>query len=421
VSQLPPNSSGADALSIETKASVTRPRFQSKPKSKLQRVPLSVWILVPLALVAVAWYGYQSWAGSRTRLTFVPPPNAAMPPLELQLFPEQLAFNQPSPPPPLATIRLQEGNEIVLDSDLVPGAALVRWSGPGVGTGFANVVRGRECELTLSAPASVKGRVGTAEGFYSMGLRSLGLHAIPGARVVAMGGGEHGVPLCETVTDADGRYELTGFASSLPVLGVRVLAKGYAIGFVSHFVGGEEPLIVPLLATKPIRGRIDVPVGVDHKALRVLAKGLPGVEALVAADGSFELEHVPPSLEPRLLVYGLPLAFTHPLVHASAGQDAVRIGVVPSARLRGRVIERNSHIAMGGAMVWHDCGPAGGATVQTDEGGYFVLDRVPGGDVLLRAQREIKNPEGDFETLSGERRVKVDVGKDQVELIVQID
>ncbi|MEQ1634313.1 MAG: hypothetical protein ABL997_18170, partial [Planctomycetota bacterium] len=100
---------------------------------------------------------------------------------------------------------------------------------------------------------------------------------------------------------------------------------------------------------------------------------------------------------------------------------AVAIEIVASAVLRGRVVERNSLIPMGGAMVWHDCGPAGGATVQADDGGYFVLERVPGGEVLLRAQREHKNPEGDRETLSGERRVRVEAGVDQSDVIVRID
>lgn len=421
MSDLSPNPSGSTAPSAVVTAPNARPRFRSKPKSRLARVPLSIWILVPLTIVTAAVFGYLRWANSRTLLTFVPPPDVAMPALELQLFPEQLAFNQPSPPPPLATLVLEQGNEIVLDKELVPGAAMLRWSGKGVGTGFANITRGRATVIPLTAPAVVKGRIGTAQGFYAMGLRSLGLKAIAGARVVAMGGGEHGVPLCETRTDADGRYELSGFASALPVVGVRVLAPGYGVAFTNQFVGSDDPLIVPLLATKPIRGRVALPAGVDAAALRVLAKGLPGIEAAVASDGSFELDHVPPGLEPRLLVHGLPVAFTHPLVHAIAGNDAVAIEIVASASLRGRVVERNTLIPMGGAMVWHDCGPAGGATVQADDGGYFVLERVPGGEVLLRAQRELKNPEGDRETLSGERRVRVEAGVDQSDVIVRID
>ncbi|MEQ1634713.1 MAG: hypothetical protein ABL997_20205, partial [Planctomycetota bacterium] len=261
MSDLSPNPSGSTAKSALENAPSARPRFQSKPKSRLSRVPLSIWILVPLTIVTAAVFGYLRWANSRTLITFVAPPDVAMPVLELQLFPEQLAFNQPSPPPPLATLALEQGNEIVLDKELVPGAAMLRWSGKGVGTGFANITRGRATVIALTAPAVVKGRIGTAQGFYAMGLRALGLQAIAGARVVAMGGGEHGVPLCETLTDADGRYELSGFASALPVVGVRVLAAGYGVAFTNQFVGSEDPLIVPLLATKSIRGRVALPAG----------------------------------------------------------------------------------------------------------------------------------------------------------------
>lgn len=399
----------------------SRPRYQQKQRSALQKVPLSVWILAPIAIVTAGWLSFRAWKGSRTVVTFVGAGGAPVPPLELQLFHEQLAFTAPSPPTPYFTQLLADGNEIVFGADEVPQSALLRYSGKGIGVGFASITRGRPAEIRLAAPGSVEGRVGTAAGLYAMGLRTLGMEPVVGARVVAMGGGEHGIALCESVTDAEGRFRLEGFSSDLPALGIRVLAKGYALAFSSQFLEADLSVVVPMLSTQSIRGRVTLPDGVSHERLRVLAKGLPGVESVVAADGSFELDHVGPTLEPRLLVHGLPTGLTHAQVNAHAGQEGIAIKVVPDVVIRGRVIERMRQSPMAGAMVWHDSGPNGGVTVQADDDGRFEIRGAPAGQLMLRAQCTIRTEDGEKETLAGERSIAIEAGKELGEVVVRVD
>ena len=361
-----------------------RARYQQKQRSFWQRVPLSVWILLPVAIASASWFGYRAWKGSRTVVTFVGIGGAPVPPLELQLFAEQLSFHQPSPPAPYATRKLDEGDTCVFGSEEVDRSALLRYSGPGIGTGYASITRGRQAEIRLAAPTQLQGRVGAIEGVFAMGLRTLGMQPVAGARVIGMGGGEHGLALCEAVTDSDGRFALAGFSSDLGALFVRVLADGYSLASSNQFLDPNASVVVPMLPTKKITGRVALPAGLDASRLRVLAKGLPGVEARIAADGAFSLDHVPPQLEPRLLVHGLPIGFTHAQVNAHAGQDGIAIAIVPDVVLRGRVVERMRQLPMSGAMVWHDCGPIGGVTVHADGDGRFEIRGAPPGESRCR-------------------------------------
>ena len=387
----------------------------------MQRVPISVWILAPLAVVTAGWMSFRAWKGSRTVVTFVGAGGAPVPPLELQLFHEQLSFAAPSPPAPYFTQSLADGNEVVFGADEVPQSALLRYSGKGIGVGFASITRGRPAQIQLAAQGALEGRVGTAAGLFAMGLRTLGMEPVAGARVLAMGGGEHGIALCETTTDADGRFRLEGFSSDLPALGVRVLAKGYALAFSSQFLEPDLSVVVPMLQTQAIRGRVSLPDGVSHERLRVLAKGLPGVESAIAADGTFELDHVGPTLEPRLLVHGLPTGLTHAQVNAHAGQDEVAITVVADVVIRGRVVERMRQSPMAGALVWHDSGPNGGVNVQADDDGRFEIRGAPPGQLVLRAQCTIRTEDGEKETLAGERSIAIEAGKDLGEVVVRVD
>lgn len=385
-------------------------------------MPLSVWILLPVAVASVGWFSFRAWKASRTVVTFTRADGGAPPRVELQLFREQLSFASPSPPVPYATRFTEPGeNSIVLGPEDIDGSAVLRYSGDGVGIGYATLARGRQHEIALAPAVATEGRVGTTSGIFAMGLRTLGMEAIAGARVIGMGGGEHGVALCETVTDAEGRFRLDGFAADLPSIGIRVLAKGCALAFSNQFVEPGISVVVPMLPTTPLRGRVRLPQGISTSGLRVLAKGLPGIEARLMEDGSFEMDHVPPNLEPRLLVHGLPAGFTHAQVNAHAGQDDVAIAVVADVEVRGRVVERMRQLPMGGAMVWHDCGPAGGVKVKADGDGRFSIRGAPPGELLLRAQCEVRTEDGEKETLSGERKLVLEAGNDPGEVIVRID
>ncbi len=417
-----PVSGQSAAPSLATTLAPRRPRYQQKSRSFWQRVPLSVWTLLPITFASIGWFSFQAWKSSRSVVVFLRADGGAPPQLELQLFREQLSFASPSPPSPYAIRRLESGEDsIVFGPKEVDGSAVLRYSGTGVGVGYATITRGKEHEITLAQPAAADGRVGTTSGIFAMGLRTLGMEAVAGARVIGMGGGEHGVALCETVTDAEGRFRLEGFAADLPSIGIRVLAKGCALAFSNQFVEPGVSVVVPMLPTKPLRGRVTLPIGIEVSGLRVLAKGLPGVEAKLAADGSFEMDHVPPNLEPRLLVHGLPAGFTHAQANAHAGQVDVAIAVVADVEVRGRVVELLRQLPMGGAMVWHDCGPAGGVKVQADSDGRFSIRGAPPGDVLLRAQCAIKTEDGEKETLSGERKLVLEDGKDPGEVVVRIN
>jgi hypothetical protein len=397
-----------------------RARYQPRPQSRWQRIPVSLRILVPALLCAAGWWGYAAYVGARTPVSFEPFAGGPSPQLRLQLCPAQLSFAAPSPPPPIGSAEAVVGGTVVLEPELVPGEALLRYEGDGIGTGYATLVRGRPARIQLAPPTALEGRVGTMQGFLALGLRTLGMQPIEGARVFGLGGGEHGVVLCEATTDRDGRFRLDGFSSALPLLGVRVLKEGFAMSFSNVLVGGE-PTLVALQPTAPLRGKVALPAGLDAASVRVLAKGLPGIQSTVGADGTFALDHVAERLQPRLLVYGLPPEFTHPLVHAKAGAEDVVIPVLRSALVRGRVIDRQLQQPVAGALVWHDCGPAGGVTVQTDDSGRFTLPRAAAGQVQLRAQRTFKNPEGERETWTGDRTVTVDAGAELDDVILRID
>jgi hypothetical protein len=152
----------------------------------------------------------------------------------------------------------------------------------------------------------------------------------------------------------------------------------------------------------------------------VLAKGLPGVAAGVAADGTFLLDHVPPNLAPRLLLHGLPPSHTHRMLQASPGDRGVRIAVVRASRIRGRVVDARTHVPIAGAHVWHDHGPAGRISADSASDGSFELDRTPPGEIVLRVQSTTVDPLGIKDTRTGERRLAVVEGEDQDRIIIRV-
>ena len=112
-------------------------------------------------------------------------------------------------------------------------------------------------------------------------------------------------------------------------------------------------------------------------------------------NGLFVLDHVPPNLEPKLILVSLPSGYTHRGVSAHPGQ-AVEIQVTESCQVSGTVIdERNGQIPQM-AIVRHDHGPRGKETFRLDEFGRFVLVNVPEGDVTIEAfsgiRREDNSP-----------------------------
>lgn len=379
---------------------------------------------MPAFAAVVAFFAWQAWRENHVELEFVRA-DGAVPALTLTMFPDRYSFTAPSPPPAIGQLQIDDG-AVTLGRDLVPERAFVRYAGQGVGTGYVAVEIGKPVQpIPLRAPAQLSGRVGDPQGVFLFGLRCLGLRPAGGARVFGLGGGEQGVVLCETVTDADGRFVLDGFDSSLPVIGVRVLQPGFAIAHVNWYraapPAGQPGPIVPLVPTQLIRGVVELPDGVDARGLRLLAKGLPGVETSIAADGTFALDHVPPIFEPRLLVHGLPETFTHGRVNASPGQSGVRIEVVRAAIVRGFVVERATQRAVAGAMVWHPHGPAGQVAVDTASDGSFVLRGVPPGTIRIGAQAEVVDALGQKDTYSGARTVEVHEGADLDRILVEID
>lgn len=401
-----------------------RRRYQPRQRSRWERIPLALRIGAPAVLAALAWFVWWRWPPTHAVLAFV---NEAGPVsrLELTLFPDDVGFHLPSPPPPLGRLEVEGIGEVELDDDLVPGTAFVRYAGPGIGTGYTRVEIGRKARpVVLRPPVVLAGRAGVPEGLYAFGLRGVGLQPVAGARVVCLGGGEHGVVLCETTTDAEGRFELMGLDAGLDALGIRVLAPGHALAFVRWSKGLPAPT-VPLVPTRPLRGRVVLPEGLppdfEPARLRVLARGLPGVQAEPRADGSFELDHVTPGQHPRLLLFGLPPSLTHHEVRGSAGDSDVRIVAEPAATIRGHVLHRGSQRRMAGAVVWHRHGPVGQVAVEADRGGAFELPAVPAGEIELRASLRERDESDKLVERSGVRTVRVEPGVDIDDIIIRIE
>lgn len=381
------------------------------------------WLVLGLAgLAAAIGYGVHWYHQRHVTLAFVRTA-APVSDLELTFFPDQLAFGQPSPPPPLGEHRLAAAERVTLGQDLVPGRALVRYRGEGIGAGFTHVTLGATAPPVVLRPARpLRGRVGEPIAIWSAGWRCVGLRPIAGAEVWVMGGGEHGVDLARAITDADGRFTIDGVDGELDGLGLRVRASGFALLHepIGRFGADTDLDAAPVLALA--RGDVQVgtvvvPAGIDASTLRVLARGLPGIEAPVAADGSFRLEHLPRGMQPRLLVHGLsPTWCCSP---ARAGQtDPVRIEVNAGAAVRGRVLEVATGRAVAEALVWAGDGDA----VRTDDDGRFELQGLPAGELELQAQRQTKNARRRRTEWGGSRRVTTAAGEllDDQDIVITI-
>ncbi len=347
-----------------------------------RRVPPVLWVLIAGLLAFGAFRGWDAWRRSLTTFDAVHLAGGTVPELELTFFPDQLAFTTPSPPPPLGTARLPVAAKLTVGQDLVPGRAVVRYAGPGVGAGMVFVESGKPVTIALEQPVALFGRVVERRRFWWLGWRS-GLVPVVGAEVIAMGGGEHGVPLGNATTGDDGSFELEGIAAGSGTVALRVLGPTHSILHVAvDRKALEEGGPTIRLEPSPVRrGRLVFPPGLRPEDLLVLARGLPGVQARPDATGGFELRHVPADVEPRLLLVGLPDEFAYTPPPARFGHDTT-VEVVRGGTVRGLVVDAVSRHPLAGAHVW--CGD--GAAIRAGGDGTFELRQVVPGSVEVVAQ-----------------------------------
>ncbi len=372
-------------------------------------------------MLAAIWWGQRAWWRNHVEITFVAEgvePGA----LELTFFPDQFAFAQPSPPPPHGSVTWR-GGALVVGRDLVPGSGVMRYAGPAVGTGCVHLQLGATPPpIRLRAPRELRGRIGEPIGTWCFGWRCLGMRPVAGAEVVVMAGGEHGIDIASASTDAEGRFTIVGIDRERDGLALRVRAPGFAIVHQPldaessrDGVAVEQP-VVAIARGEACHGVVVLPPGLDPTTLRVLARGLPGVDARVAADGTFTLVHLPGNVEPRLLLHGLPPTLAQLPARATRGAP-VRIEVVAGAAVRGRVLELASQRPLVGALVF--CGDDGDA-VRTDADGNFELRQLLPGDIEITAQYEVVDARRRRTRLLGSRRLQLAKGAvvDGVDLVV---
>ena len=369
------------------------------------------------ALIVGSFVAYDAYLDRHVTLRFTNG-TEPVPPLELTFYPEQLAFSSPSPPPAIGECQVGEHGEVVVGDSLVPGNGVVRYRGAGVGTGFAHVQLGETSSpIQLRPPRTLSGRVGEPLGYWLMGWRCAGMRPVANAEVVVMGGGEHGIDLVTTTTDEEGRFTVAGFDGELDALGLRVRAQGYAIVHESLIGSSEhegERAIIALTPAPVRRGKLDLNVEVDPSTLRLLARGLPGVEAVVAADGSFVFDNIPSNLEARILVHGLPENCAQSEARTSVDSVA-QVVVGPGAVVSGQVLDHQMQ-PVARALVWIGDQTA----ISADSRGRYRIIRAVPGDCTLMAQTQIGRGRK-ARTLLGSRKVRLDPNGQHVDIDITLD
>jgi len=344
------------------------------------------FVAVPAAVCAAVaiYYGLRAYEASHGALQFEVA-TGEVPRLELTFFPDQLAFSNPSPPPALGA-RTLEGDAVSFGRELCPDRSFVRYAGEGVGAGFAWVKLGEPLQkVTLRPPAELSGRVGEPVSYWCMGWRCAGYRPVAGAEVVVMGGGEHGVDLAHARTDERGEFTVSGFDGALDGLGLRVRAAGFEVVHqrvptLDEHVGDRA--LVALSRVPARRGRVDVApeLGLATESLLLLARGLPGVEARPSPTGEVVFDHIPPDVEARVIVYGLPPTVAQ--TEARTARDGrFEVRVVPGAIVRGRVLGKELE-PVPDALVW----VGSQQPTRTDARGRFELTHVPPGAQKITAQ-----------------------------------
>ena len=391
-------------------------KARSRRKSKRRHAPFLVTLLVA-GLAASAWLLFDSYRHNHVTLMFANG-EQPVPPLELTFFPEQLAFGSPSPPPPLGEQHVGEQASVVVGEELVPGHGVVRYRGEGVGAGFAYVRLGKaQPTIQLRPPRSLSGRIGEPIGYWLMGWRCAGVRAVANAEVFIMGGGEHGIDLASTKTDAEGRFTIEGFDGELDALGLRVRAPGYVIvhqhldGLAEH---ADERAMIALTPATPRRGRLQLGVDLAPASLRLLARGLPGVDTVPAADGTFVLDHIPDDLEARIVVHGLPEDCAQFAARTSRAQEVV-VAIVQGAVVQGQVLDYQLQ-GVAGALVWIGENPA----IRTDAHGRYRLTHVLPGTVTVTAQLQTGRGSR-ARSILGERTVQVEPNGKHVDIDISLN
>lgn len=349
--------------------------------SNLRAVGRALALCAAVAAAVLAW---RAWDGRRVTIAFARA-DAPVPALELTFFPDRFTFAAPSPPPPIGTRQLAAGASATFASDAVPERAVVRYRGDGVGAGFVHVELGKSPPPIALRPAvAVRGRVVAPVAAWQFGWRCLALTPVAGAEALLMGGGEHGVELGRAVSDATGAFVIDGVDTALDGLALRVRAPGYVLAHADLERGPDGApavTVVPLDRGATRTGRVEAPPGFDPSSLLVLARGLPGVQAQPAADGSFTLDFLPPRAEPRLALAGLPATLAHAPVRAAVNAPAT-IALQPAATVRGRVLSVANGKPLAGALVWVGDDDA----IRADDDGCFELRHLLPGDVEVHAQ-----------------------------------
>jgi hypothetical protein len=190
-------------------------------------------------------------------------------------------------------------------------------------------------------------------------------------------------------------FRLPGAAASTEYLRVRVLHAGFRAAYATVALRSLEGVTIDLEATLPVAGRVELPEGLTAAGLELRVYNVPGVATTCDADGSFRLDHLPPSpLYCRLLVAGLAAGWTHRQARVQAGMQQIRIRVEPASEIAGTVIHALTGAAVANASVLHEHGPNGDEVVRTDDYGRFRIGRVPPGQVELQADSMLTLPRG---------------------------
>lgn len=387
-----------------------RPR--PKKRSRWAEAPVTVRYGVPLAVLGLlAVLLLDRTPESRLELSFQPKGALAVEPPErvtLELYQYRVGSKDFWPPPQILTREVAFGESIRFEPGELPKQVWVKTSGEGIGTA-ARVLRPgtKPISVDVFGPGIVQDRVLDAQG-----------RGVVGAKVIATGGSKRGVLVAETETALDGTFQLTGLDTNVESLGLRVLAPGFAVLNRSWFIGAleQDPLI--LKRTVEFQGKVELPEGVSLEGVQLYVERIPGVSTALGADGSFELDHMPPPpTQLRPLFKGLPEGWTFRDQWFAAGEADVSIPLETSHTLRGLAVRATDGSPIQGVTIYHRHGARGFTLATSGRDGGFLLPDLPAGDVNVRASWDAP-PTGEKQTrVTWHSRVVVESPEDLKQLI----
>ena len=372
---------------LSTVSSPARSSSSSKrPRTRAPRAPESAsgnrkWAVIGVALVLALLGGYVLWSKkpavqATVRVVDVKEQTITKGRLEFFEFDESGAAASPSKK--LSEVSFTNSDPIRVNMDV---EAVVRVTADGFGAGHSFLRLGASSETVMLGPA-VSG-VGT--------VIDSDAKPIAGARVLAFAGGAHGVQLGEAVSGADGKFTIGGVSSTDTGLLFRALKEGYAICEQNRLLESDELLVLKLLSTEFVTGRVVVPSGVSPKGLVVPAYQVLGVATRTDDEGRFILDHLPKNVTPRLIVPSLPQGYTHRATKVRAGQQNVEIIVTKACSAIGSIIDARTKELVAYATVAHDHGPRGRETFGLDPLGRWKLTNIPEGESVLEAYVNISS------------------------------